>query len=65
VLIKYENVKAEDEIKKITYETLYTKLANWYLNILPPQKRQIQTLKKTQVGMEFFQKINDNKNIPT
>jgi hypothetical protein len=45
VLIKYENVRAEEEIQKINYETLNKKLANWYLNILPPQKRQNQTLK--------------------
>jgi uncharacterized protein (DUF927 family) len=65
VLIKYENAKAEEEIKTIKYETLYKKLANWYLNILPQQKRQIQTLKETKVGIEFFQQVTDDNTIPT
>ena len=65
VLIKYENVRAEEEIKKINYETLNKKLANWYLNILPPQKRQNQILKETQLGTDFFQQIINDNNIPT
>ncbi len=60
VLLKYENPAAETNIQIINYPTLYTKLANWYLNILPPHKRQIGIRKYIGVDIEYFDLITSN-----
>ena len=59
-LIMYESADLED-LPPINYDTLHTRLAEWYLPVLPKKHNNKETLQSTRVPMQYFDKVQSDE----
>jgi len=63
VLMMYETPSITNRLPLIDYERLNTKLAAWYMNIMPETKCTYENLKSTGLAMTYF-RLNDMQTLP-
>ena len=63
VLMMYERPSITNRLPLIDYERLNTKLAAWYMNIMPETKCTYANLKSTGLDMTYF-RLNDMQKLP-
>jgi hypothetical protein len=55
----YESVELKN-LPQIDYDALYTRLAEWYLTVLPNKHNNSETLNDTGVPIKFFDKVQSD-----
>ena len=55
-LLMYES-KDIGELREMDYDRLRTRLAEWYLTVIPPKHNNVDTLSRTRIPMKFYEKV--------